>query len=56
MQTRLVIDILTLELEAIKEFSDDEKQTVRELLEGLILKHQARRWGNRTTAHKAAGR
>lgn len=49
-------DEFALELEAIKEFSADEKQTVRELLEGMILKHQARRWGNRAVANKATAR
>jgi transcriptional regulator with XRE-family HTH domain len=37
-------DDLALQFEAIRQFSEEEKQTVRELLEGLILKHQARRW------------
>lgn len=37
-------DDLALQFEAIAQFSEEEKQTVRELLEGLILKHQARRW------------
>lgn len=45
-------DDLTLEFEAVREFSAEEKQIVRELLEGLILKHQARRWSARTTAQK----
>jgi transcriptional regulator with XRE-family HTH domain len=49
-------DEFALELEAIREFSEDEKQTVRELLEGLILKHQAQRLRSRTTAHKAVER
>lgn len=45
-------DDLALQFEAIAQFSEEEKQTVRELLEGLILKHQARRWNTppRTTA------
>ena len=37
-------DDLALQFEAIAQFSEEEKQTVRELLEGMILKHQARRW------------
>lgn len=45
-------DDFALELEAIKEFSAEEKQTVRELLEGLILKHQAHRWSTRNAARK----
>jgi hypothetical protein len=33
-----------LQFEAVSQFSEAEKQTVRELLEGMILKHEARRW------------
>ncbi|MFT4434382.1 hypothetical protein ACMX25_13435 [Caballeronia sp. 15715] len=39
---------LRLQFEAVSQFSPEEKQTVRELLEGLILKHEARRWSART--------
>jgi hypothetical protein len=39
---------LTLQFEAINQFSQEEKHVVRELLEGLILKYEARRWNNRT--------
>lgn len=35
---------LALQFEAVSQFTDAEKQTVRELLEGMILKHEARRW------------
>jgi transcriptional regulator with XRE-family HTH domain len=35
---------LALQFEAVSQFSPEEKRTVRELLEGLILKHAARRW------------
>ncbi|MDM5182270.1 hypothetical protein PO883_34455, partial [Massilia sp. DJPM01] len=35
---------LALQFEAVSQFTEDEKQTVRELLEGMILKHEARRW------------
>jgi transcriptional regulator with XRE-family HTH domain len=45
-------DDLRLQFEAIRQFSDEEKQIVRELLEGLILKHEARRWSARTSAKK----
>ncbi|MBK5179377.1 helix-turn-helix domain-containing protein [Paraburkholderia domus] len=45
-------DDLRLQFEAVSQFSEEEKQTVRELLEGLILKHEARRWSARTTASK----
>jgi transcriptional regulator with XRE-family HTH domain len=37
-------DDLALQFEAINDFTPAEKQTVRDLLEGLILKHVARRW------------
>ncbi|UZW62169.1 helix-turn-helix domain-containing protein [Lysobacter enzymogenes] len=37
-------DDLALQFEAIAQFLEKQKQTVRALLEGLILKHQARRW------------
>lgn len=36
---------LALQFEAVKQFSADERQTVREPLEGMLLKHEARRWG-----------
>jgi transcriptional regulator with XRE-family HTH domain len=39
-------DDLALQFEAINDFTPAEKQTVRDLLEGLILKHTARRWDN----------
>lgn len=45
-------DDLRLQFEAINQFSAEEKQTVRELLEGLILKHEARRWSVPRTASK----
>lgn len=35
---------LALQFEAVSQFTDEEKRTVRELLEGMILKHEARRW------------
>lgn len=35
---------LTLQFEAVNQFSKEEKHVVRELLEGLILKYEARRW------------
>ncbi|MDQ1829258.1 hypothetical protein RBA09_00695 [Massilia sp. CCM 9029] len=35
---------LALQFEAVSQFTEDEKQTVRELLEGMLLKHEARRW------------
>jgi len=35
---------LRLQFEAVSRFDPDEKQVVRSLLEGMILKHEARRW------------
>lgn len=46
-------DDLALQFEAVSQFSAEEKQTVRELLEGLILKHAARRWDSSRTATAA---
>jgi transcriptional regulator with XRE-family HTH domain len=37
-------DELRLQFEAISRFDPDEKHVVRSLLEGMILKHEARRW------------
>jgi transcriptional regulator with XRE-family HTH domain len=38
---------LRLQLEAVSRFGRDEKKALRALLEGLILKHEARRWSSR---------
>ena len=35
---------LRLQFEAVSEFDDEEKKFVRALLEGLILRHEAKRW------------
>lgn len=43
---------LAMDFEAVTEFSAEEKQTVRELLEGLILRHQACRWSARSATRK----
>lgn len=45
---------LALQFEAVSQFSPGEKQTVRELLEGLILKHAARRWDSTRSPAKVA--
>jgi hypothetical protein len=37
-------DDLKLQFEAVSHFDPDEKKVVRSLLEGMILKHEARRW------------
>ena len=42
-------DDLRLQFEAVSRFDADEKQVVRSLLEGMILKHEARRWSSSTT-------
>jgi transcriptional regulator with XRE-family HTH domain len=39
-------DDLRLQFEAVSRFDADEKQVVRSLLEGMILKHEARRWSS----------
>ena len=46
-------DDLALQFEAVSQFSVEEKHTVRELLEGLILKHAARRWDSSRAAPAA---
>ena len=35
---------LLLQFEAISKFDEDEKKLVRAMLEGLILRHEAKRW------------
>ena len=39
-------DELRLQFEAIARFAPDEKKTAKEVLDGLILKHEARRWAS----------
>lgn len=39
-------DDLKLQFEAISRFDEDEKRVVRSVLEGMILKHEVRRWHN----------
>jgi transcriptional regulator with XRE-family HTH domain len=39
-------DDLRLQFEAVSGFDEEEKRVVRSLLEGMILKHEARRWQN----------
>lgn len=39
-------DDLKLQFEAVSRFDPEEKQVVRSVLEGMILKHEARRWQN----------
>jgi hypothetical protein len=37
---------LRLQFEAISRFSPEEKKVVKSVLEGLLLKHEARRWSS----------
>ena len=37
-------DDLRMQFEAVTRFDEEEKGVVRSLLEGMILKHEARRW------------
>jgi len=39
-------DDLRLQFEAVSRFSTEEKKVVKSLLEGMILKHEARRWNS----------
>jgi len=36
--------LFLLQFEAVSQMSDNEQSIVREVLEGLIIKHQSRRW------------
>ncbi len=39
---------LAMQFEAISRFTKEEKKTIKEVLEGLILKHEAKRWSATT--------
>lgn len=39
-------DELRLQFEAISRLDPDEKKTAKDVLDGLILKHEARRWAS----------
>jgi transcriptional regulator with XRE-family HTH domain len=39
-------DELRLQFEAVSRFDPEEKHVVRSLLDGMILKHEARRWSS----------
>ena len=43
---------LRLQFEAVSQFNAEEKQVVRSLLEGMILKHEARRWSTLTNGER----
>jgi transcriptional regulator with XRE-family HTH domain len=45
---------LRLQFEAVSRFNADEKRTVRELLEGMIIKHEAHRWSRVTHTKETA--
>ncbi len=45
---------LSLQFEAVRQFTDSEKQTVSELLEGMILKDEARSWDSARAEAAAA--
>ncbi len=47
-------DDLRLQFEAVSRFGAEEKQVVRSLLEGMILKHEARRWSSAPSAKENA--
>lgn len=49
-------DDLRLQFEAVSRFDADEKQVVRSLLEGMILKHEARRWSSLNGGASKGGR
>jgi len=39
-------DDLRLQFEAVSKFTPEEKSVIRSVLEGLILKHEAKRWSS----------
>lgn len=47
-------DVLKLQFEAIKQFDDDDRETAQAVLEGLILKHQAKQSLQRTQNTRTA--
>ncbi|MCP4043665.1 MAG: helix-turn-helix transcriptional regulator [Gammaproteobacteria bacterium] len=46
-------DELKLQFEALRQFNEDERKTALDVLDGLILKHQARRMVQRTQSQAA---
>ena len=44
---------LRLQFEAISRFDEDEKRMITEILDGLILKREAKRWGSHPKAKSA---
>jgi transcriptional regulator with XRE-family HTH domain len=49
---RMPDELLRLQFEAIRQFDEQEKQTAQDVLEGLILKHQAKQSHLRQLAAK----
>ncbi len=47
-------DELKLQFEAVRQFDEQDRKTALDVLEGLILKHQAKRMVQRTQSHTAA--
>jgi transcriptional regulator with XRE-family HTH domain len=45
-------DELRLQFEAVSRFDPEEKQVIRSMLDGMILKHEARRWSSGTAGKK----
>jgi transcriptional regulator with XRE-family HTH domain len=43
-------DDLRLQFEAISRFDAEEKKVIRSLLDGMLLKHEARRWSSPAAA------
>jgi transcriptional regulator with XRE-family HTH domain len=39
-------DDLKLQFEAVSRFPDEEKRIIKALLQGMILKHEAKRWAS----------
>ena len=48
-------DELALQFEAVSHMSEEERNVIKALLDGMILKHQARRWTGQPTPSKAPG-
>ena len=43
---------LSLQFEAISQHPEDEQNIIKEVLEGMIIKYQARRWDSARLAKK----
>jgi len=48
-------DNLKLQFEAVSELEDEDKLIIREVLEGLIIRYQAKRWSRITNTPAAKG-